>query len=166
MWWRNRALARTEPLPNLAQLDVSGHSAGALATLGPWLGALTVLTKLCMKKCGVSSSDKLLHLPVQLRELDLCSCELQQLPLGLTRLTALEVLNVSKNCFLRQLPFWLSQLRRLEVLGLEGTGVATEQKVLARLPALRYVDVWFRSAREVYGRATHLHLGHSSRLEG
>jgi Leucine-rich repeat (LRR) protein len=162
---RSRVLARTEPLPALAELDLSSHNAAALAALGPWLGALTALTKLCMQECEVGGHGTLQHLPVQLRELDLRSCELQQLPPGLTKLTALEALNVSNNHALCQLPAWLSQLRRLETLRLVGTGVVTEQQVLARMPALRCVKMFSGYAGVVYGSATHLLWGHSSRFE-
>jgi hypothetical protein len=53
----------------------------------------------------------------------------------------------------------------LETLDLSYTAVSTEQKVLAHMPALRCVKVAARARGVVYGSATHLLWGHSSRFE-
>jgi Leucine-rich repeat (LRR) protein len=161
----SRILAGAAPLAALVELDLGGHSAASLAALGPWLAGLTALTKLTMSECEVSSRGKMLHLPAGLRELGLRSCKLQQVPPGLKRLSALEVLNLSDNPKLCKLPTWLSQLGCLEALDLISTGVVSEQQVLAQMPTLRCVQIFQRHAKEVYGAAAHLHWGHSTRLE-
>jgi Leucine-rich repeat (LRR) protein len=162
---RSRVLAGTEPLAAVTELNLRSHDAASLAALGPWLAQLTALTKLTMSECEVSSRGKLLHLPAGLRELDLRCCKLQQVPPGLKRLSALEVLNLSDNPKLCKLPTWLSQLGCLEALDLGSTGVVTQQQVLAQMASLRCVKASQRQAKVVYGAATHLHWGHSTRLE-
>jgi Leucine-rich repeat (LRR) protein len=162
-----RALASTPPLPALQQLDISGHGAASVAALAPWVARLNALTQLCMDGCGFHAEEQQLDfLPEQLRELDTSNSSRgfrrEQLPTGLQRLTALEVLRMKNNTSLCQLPTWLSELRRLEVLNLRGTGelMLCGQHVLTQMPALRYCPV---NSRHAYGRASHLHFGHSTR---
>jgi Leucine-rich repeat (LRR) protein len=164
-------LADTQPLPALEQLDISYFGAGHLAALAPWVGRLTALTSIKMEGCAVDEEETLLFLPAQLQEVRLSSCGLWQLPAGLQRLSALEVLQLRGNPKLRQLPGWLSQLRCLSAMDVSGTGVQCEQEVLAHMPALRCVrlvscldkGVLQVPSKRVFSKAPHLHFGHSRR---
>jgi Leucine-rich repeat (LRR) protein len=163
-------LAGTPPLPALKQLDISHRGAEQLAALAPWVSGLTALTMIRMASCVVGEGEALLYLPAQLREVHLAECGLRQLPSGLQRLSALEVLDVSDMRWsfggsLQQLPGWLSQLGRLEALGLSHTSVTSEQEVLAHMPALRFVRLSRGYEQRVLAQAPHLHFGHSSRLD-
>jgi Leucine-rich repeat (LRR) protein len=169
MW---SGLAVAAALPGLQQLEISywsrwgtypvitGEGWFPLATLGPWLSGCTALTKLVASGNDVSSDDELLYLPAGLRELAFQSMthrQLQQLPCGLSRLSALRVLDASCNPRLCQLPSSLARLQRLEALSLQGTGVVSEQAVLAQMPNLKRVGLPVQaSAAVVFGAATHI----------
>jgi Leucine-rich repeat (LRR) protein len=157
------ALAGTQPLLALQQLDLSGQGVSCVATLGPWLRHLSALTWLSLAGCGAGYQQPLLFLPGQLQEVDLSGMCLVQLPSRLSQLQGLQVLHCSRNPGLKRLPAWLPQPQQLEVLDLHGTAVATEQEVLAHMPALRCVRVTPCNRCAVYGKASHLHFGDSSR---
>jgi Leucine-rich repeat (LRR) protein len=159
-------LAGTPPPPALAQLDISYYKKEHLAALGPWVGALPALISIKMKGCAVGEDDMLLFLPSQLQEVDMSSSGLYQLPPGLQRLSALEVLDVSCNGSLCELPGWLSQLRCLEAMRISvcGMGVPCAPEVLAHMPALRYVQLPRLESCGVFNKAPHLYFGHSSRF--
>lgn len=156
------ALAGTQPLPALERLELGDYGAVHLAAMAPWVGQLTALTGLWLQGCAVAEGEALLYLPAQLRLVHLRNCKLRQLPAGLSRLSALEALNVGVNPDMHQLPEWLSQLRRLEVINVLGTGVRDEQPVLAHMPTLRCVHLGFKAEdRGVLNRVPHLYFGHS-----
>jgi Leucine-rich repeat (LRR) protein len=178
----NAALASTQPPPGLLQLDIRGADLASTPALGTWLAQLTVLTQLCMEYCCVAPGDELHYLTASLQDLDISTMPLQgspeehnmeQLPLGLTRLTSLTRLAVrgfddmSRGWDdLKQLPEWLSVLQSLEVLDLRGTGVTTQQEVLGHMPNLRWVALDQQvSLSKVGGSATHLVFGHNSRWD-
>jgi Leucine-rich repeat (LRR) protein len=161
------ALAGTEPLPALQQLDLAGQEVGSDSALAPWVAKHTALTSLNLSGGEVAAGDELLYLPTQLRELHLAPMPHMgnKLPRGLLRLPALEVLSLAHNWGLKQLPTWLSQLRQLEVLDLDKTSVCTEQPVLAQMPALRCVKLDAGASPAVMFASTpHLHWGHSKRF--
>jgi hypothetical protein len=117
-------LGACEPLLALKELDLSGcHQQFKLATLGSWLSRLTALVQLNLGRHAGITSDDLLYLPHQLLELNLSSCELQQMPLGLRQLSQLQKLDVSWNKELSKLPEWFIELRSLAWMKVIGTGL-------------------------------------------
>jgi Leucine-rich repeat (LRR) protein len=127
-------------LPRLQQLILYGTCFTQLAPLGPWLAQQTALTQLHLCLDKLASVDELRHLPQQLLELSVTG-SYAELPLCLTRLSALKELSMYGNPLLQQLPGWLSCMSRLEVLHLDHTGITTQQEVLAALPLLRQVKL-------------------------
>jgi Leucine-rich repeat (LRR) protein len=107
-----QALASMPPLPHLQEL-VIGEYVGynAMAALGPWVAKLTALTQLDLwgNQLGKSGTRQLRRLPVQLRELDLSRTGLEEPPVCLTRLTALEVLHIGREGRLVDLARWRAQ---------------------------------------------------------
>jgi hypothetical protein len=136
-YWQ--ALAANPPPAGLKELFVSTDDPSVLATLAPWLGQATALTRLSLGCCPATAhAQEVLSLPRQLVELDLGCVDWAEghLPRGLLRLTALEVLHV---CVPDSgLPTWFTKLRRLEGLELHGGGdPSSDAGVLAALPSLR-----------------------------
>jgi hypothetical protein len=143
----------SRPLPALQQLEVGGRGPDQWAALAPWVARLTCLTKLCLSHTELAAEDELMCLPPQLKELHVRG--MPQLPRGLTRLTALQVLCAGGKMLLCQLPDWLSSLRQLEELDVTLTGVVDEQPVLAHMPGLRRVHLPMNAdAAVVFGRAS------------
>jgi Leucine-rich repeat (LRR) protein len=162
------ALAGTNPLPALQQLDLSGQEVGSYSALAPWVAKLTALTSLNLSGGKVAEGDELLYLPTQLRELHLAAMEdMGEVPRGVLRLPALELLSLGYNQGLDQLPSWLSELRQLELLDLDNTHIWQEQQVLAQLPALRCITLPYglwQTPAVLYANVPHLHWGHSDRF--
>jgi hypothetical protein len=161
-------------LPALRALHIfcegQPHPLGDMAALGPWLVQLTALEQLVCSCSSMAAGDAPLHLPPQLQELEWAPAkahpdELCELPRGLTQLSALRALRVTWQ-HMCVLPPWLSELRCLEELWYAHKGEATEQEVLAHMPALRRVGIstWrsadFGEKAIILGRAPHLHFKH------
>jgi Leucine-rich repeat (LRR) protein len=138
------------PPPALQKLCVSVPDASHMT---PWLERMTALTSLVFVDTQIEEGDEVLYLPPQLEELGLVDIKLPQrrttggrrcrecgtravpcqrcsgprqlehLPRGLSRLSALRRLDVSYNMGLRALPQWLTQLQRLEYLSVFSTQV-------------------------------------------
>jgi Leucine-rich repeat (LRR) protein len=148
------SLARAEPLPALQHLDLSWCCPEhGLSVLAPWLSRLTALTQLSMAGNAGGDGGELLQLPPLLENLTLSSMGLQEVPPGLQEvppglqhLSVLQELTLSYNPGLCQLPSWFSRLCSLEGLMLTGTGVVSEQPVLAQMPALCFVFVPLQAA--------------------
>jgi hypothetical protein len=150
-----------EPLPALRELHITGYrQLCSLTAMSHWLVRLTALTSLHVEWCALAGGTGQLCFPPQLQHLHLKCREgqLQQLPCALQQLSALTFLSVHEpGRLLCHLPSWLTLLRRLEALDLYGTGVVTEQPVLALMPSLRCVRVPPTvAAAVVFGQASHL----------
>jgi hypothetical protein len=157
-----------KPLPALVELrlEVCSSCQGSLASMAPWLEHLTALTSLHVEGSKVEEGNDMLYLPPQLEELHLNGVySMEQLPSGISRLSALTALDVSMSFDLSQLPGWLSQLQQLERLNLDGIMLQRrdelcdhyirlgqvehldhysilseeEQEVLRQLPLLRHI---------------------------
>lgn len=170
-WLPIKQLPLLGVLPCLQQLLLVDCDLRDLEQLGPWLVQQQALTHLDLSSNPFRSEDHVQPLPAQLEVLALrgryarCSftyscrsISLHRLPPNLAQLTRLSELHLGANQALWQLPGWLSCLRHLELLGLWGTGISTQQDVLAALPSLRRVWLSPEKSAAVFAGAKHLHF--------
>jgi hypothetical protein len=152
------------PLLALQELRIWGYTgACGLAAMSHWVVQHTALTQLQVGAVYISSygDESMMEFGGFMHAQDM-SQPLAILPSGLVQLSALRVLQLRMGPRFCELPSWLSVLRRLEVLDLWGTGVVSEQPVLAQMPSLRSVIPPAAASRVIlFGAATPLHFGNT-----
>jgi internalin A len=125
----------------LVHLDLTSTGLTDLAPWAEWMQHAPVLEQLVVRdNPALEGLPSVGALPQRLTYFDAGSCGLSELPEALTRLTNLRHLVLEDNA-LETLPMWLSELKQLEVLDVWRCRLPHAQaaKVLGSMPALKQV---------------------------
>jgi Leucine-rich repeat (LRR) protein len=125
----------------LVHLDLTSIGLTDLAPWAEWMQHAPMLEQLVVRdNQSLEGLPGVGALPQRLTYFDCGSCGLSEVPEGLTRLTNLRHLVLEDNA-LETLPMWLSELKQLEVLDVWRCRLPHAQaaKVLGSMPALKQV---------------------------